>query len=412
MVGVDLNLVRRAFEVVTPVFQCTDDTKEFFVVNVVVALDIIEGFGKESAGVPLIVFTTLVQGGASCKVKSIGFKQIRLFSIGHDQDGSRSECIFQGLEGRLCLGCPLPLLILFGEIKESTSQLGEILDKPAVEVAKPKECLYVLDTLGSRPLHNNSDLDRVHAKRIVRDDKSKEFHRLSFKETFLWFGIEVILLKNTKDLIDNLPVLFKCLREDEDVVHVHNYLARVNKVLENSVHHGLEGCRGVHQTKEHDSWFVETMIGLECSFPLISFLDADVVVSPAEVNFGENTGPFELVDEFGNEGKGILVLDSAFVEFTVVLYRAQSTVLLLDKEKGTCHSRLAWTDISLLEVFTNEGIKLDLLLWGKGIGLACLGFKVRFEINSVISRTAGRKSFRGMFVKDCEVGMIRERDVF
>ena len=38
-------------------------------------------------------------------------------------------------------------------------------------------------------------------------------------------------------------------------------------------------------------------MGDEGHFPLVSVLDADVVVSPSDVELGENLGIFHLVDE-------------------------------------------------------------------------------------------------------------------
>ena len=52
----------------------------------------------------------------------------------------------------------------------------------------------------------------------------------------------------------------------------------------------LEGGRGVGETKEHDCRFKEAFVGDKGSFPLVSILDMDIVVSPSYIEFGEDFG--------------------------------------------------------------------------------------------------------------------------
>ena len=51
---------------------------------------------------------------------------------------------------------------------------------------------------------------------------------------------------------------------------------------------------------------VPLQFGLECCFPLISIFDAYIVVAPLDVQFGEILGSFQLVNEFRDEGEGIV----------------------------------------------------------------------------------------------------------
>ena len=52
----------------------------------------------------------------------------------------------------------------------------------------------------------------------------------------------------------------------------------------------LEGGRGVGETKEHDGRFKEAFVDNEGSFPLVSVLDMDIVVSPLYIKFGKDFG--------------------------------------------------------------------------------------------------------------------------
>ncbi len=40
------------------------------------------------------------------------------------------------------------------------------------------------------------------------------------------------------------------------IIHVDGYASFVDEVVEDCVHHCLEGSGGVGQTEEHDHWFV------------------------------------------------------------------------------------------------------------------------------------------------------------
>ena len=53
------------------------------------------------------------------------------------------------------------------------------------------------------------------------------------------------------------------------------------------IHKGLECGRGIAESKEHDSGFKESHGGDEHSFPLILLSDANVVISPTDVELSE-----------------------------------------------------------------------------------------------------------------------------
>ena len=64
-------------------------------------------------------------------------------------------------------------------------------------------------------------------------------------------------------------------------------MTSIDEVSKDVVHHSLEGGRGVAQPEEHDSGLIESPVCLEGCLPLVTFLDANVVVPPSDVQLGE-----------------------------------------------------------------------------------------------------------------------------
>src|SRR5258708_19613445 len=95
--------------------------------------------------------------------------------------------------------------------------------------------------------------------------------------------------------MDNLLVIGEGVGVDEDIIHIAYGLTIVDEVSEDIVHHRLECCGGVTQSKEHDSWLKQPSVSLECSLPLIPFLDLHIIESPLEVKYGEELGVVEAV---------------------------------------------------------------------------------------------------------------------
>jgi len=78
-------------------------------------------------------------------------------------------------------------------------------------------------------------------------------------------------------------VLFLCLGEDQDVVQIDHHNTFCYEVLEDVIHHGLEGSWTVSHSKEHYQGFKQASIGLEGYLPLVSGLNVNVVETPTDV---------------------------------------------------------------------------------------------------------------------------------
>ena len=71
----------------------------------------------------------------------------------------------------------------------------------------------------------------------------------------------------------------------------------------------------------------------EGCLPLVPIFDADVVVSPLNVELGKVVSIFQLIHKVGDKGKGIGITSGVFVKITVVLTGVEFAVFLLDKEE-------------------------------------------------------------------------------
>ena len=74
---------------------------------------------------------------------------------------------------------------------------------------------------------------------------------------------------------------------DENVVHIDSEPVFSEFFGEYRVHHRLECGGGVCESEEHDSWFEQSLVSDEGCLPFVSFLNADVVVSPPDVELRE-----------------------------------------------------------------------------------------------------------------------------
>ena len=113
--------------------------------------------------------------------------------------------------------------------------------------------------------------------------------------------------KEIQDLTNNFPVLFQCSSEDKDIIQVDHYNAFCDQLLEDAIHHCLEGGWSIGQPKEHDQGFIEATICPEGCYPLVSFFHANIIEPPADVEFSEILSTLKFVNEFRDEGKGVLV---------------------------------------------------------------------------------------------------------
>ena len=113
-------------------------------------------------------------------------------------------------------------------------------------------------------------------------------------------------------------LLFR-LRKDQNVDQVHYDDPFHYDSSEDIVYHSLEGGGAVGHSEKHYEGFEEAMVSIEGCLPFVSWLDAYIIETPADVQFCKIPGSTELGDEFGDEGERVSVLDGYSVQCTIVL---------------------------------------------------------------------------------------------
>ena len=94
----------------------------------------------------------------------------------------------------------------------------------------------------------------------------------------------MVLPEDIKGPYHNCMMLFfGPATENEYVIHVDGQASLVYDFFEDVIHHCLKGNGTVHEAKEHYHRFKQALVCPEGSFPLVSFPDLHIVVSPLDI---------------------------------------------------------------------------------------------------------------------------------
>ena len=88
---------------------------------------------------------------------------------------------------------------------------------------------------------------------------------------------------------------------DANVVHINFQPFFHYHIGEDVVHKGLEYRWYIAKPEEHHCWFKKFQGGDKSGFPLVFFINADVVIAPSDVKFCEEGDILHVVDEFEDE---------------------------------------------------------------------------------------------------------------
>ena len=116
VVSEDLYRKGRAMKIVAPRFQGADNGKEFVVVDVIVSFCGGEGLREVGTRVPIAVGISLEEDGARRVFRGVSGNSEVGGEVGKVKDGLGEEETFEGVEGGLTSGGPVPREILFGEV--------------------------------------------------------------------------------------------------------------------------------------------------------------------------------------------------------------------------------------------------------------------------------------------------------
>ena len=83
---------------------------------------------------------------------------------------------------------------------------------------------------------------------------------------------------------------------DAQIIHVDLEPLFSYHIGEDGVHKCLKSWWGITETKKHDSGFKEAEGSDECGLPLILLPNADVIVSPLDIELGEKGGVFHVAN--------------------------------------------------------------------------------------------------------------------
>ena len=111
-----------------------------------------------------------------------------------------------------------------------------------------------------------------------------------------------MIQESLKNSMNKGAMFSKGSGKDENIVHINDNMASVDKITKGTIHELLEGGWGVAETKKHDKGFKEATIGFEGGFPFISFLDSDIMVALVDIQLGEVDRIFEFIEECWDEG--------------------------------------------------------------------------------------------------------------
>ncbi|KAF9800026.1 hypothetical protein IEO21_10453 [Rhodonia placenta] len=174
------------------------------------------------------------------------------------------------------------------ELVEWLRDLRKVLNEVAVEIGEPPELLNVFFVPGYRPLINSFQLRRIHRYLIATEHIADIVDLGNIPFTLLRLQEQIIVPKAAEDLARDLIMLLLIGGEDE------------YEIMENIIHHRLEGRGGIGEAEEHHQGFVQPLVSYKGGFPLVTGFDPDVVVSPSNIELGEERGTAELIHHLGD----------------------------------------------------------------------------------------------------------------
>src|ERR1700753_1253033 len=290
VVGPDLYRVLCSLKEMPPLLERSDNGEHLLVVDFVVPLGVIEAFGEKGHWVPLLVGAQLREHGAGCEVRACCFQAIRPSRVREYQHWLGGHLVLQRLEGGDFGFPPNPPDILLREVEERPRDVGEPTDESPVEVDEAQELLYILPVHRCRPGSDPGDLHRVHPDGVVRDDNPEVLNRRLLKLAFLRPEVELVLPQAPENLRDDSAVRTDVRVGNEDVIQVDHDISGKNEVLENVVHHGLEGRRGIGEPEVHHQWLEKPPVGPERRFPFVALPDPDIVKPPPDIELRKEPG--------------------------------------------------------------------------------------------------------------------------
>ena len=300
------------------------------------------------------------------------------------KDRFREEEAFEGFEGGLARRGPVPGEVLLGEVEERAGDIGIIGNESSVEIGEAKERANVFHLGRGWPTCNPVKFDRVHGQLTGFNNHAKVLDLVSGELAFFELQMKVKFGHALENAFCAFLVEGSVGGVDEKIIHVDNEPSFSNHIAEGVVHEPLEGCGGVGESEEHHGRFEESLMGDEGGFPLVSVFDSYIVISPPNIEFGEDLSVSQFIYEVRDERKGVGVADGVFIDVAVVLARAESSILLFDEEERRGLGGVGRADLPRGEVFVQKVFSGFAFIWGEGINFPDLRGKGVIKIDFMI----------------------------
>src|SRR6266567_2583148 len=99
-----------------------------------------------------------------------------------------------------------------------------------------------------------------------------------------------MLAQDRQHFVSHCSMFLEVFCENKNIVHVDDDHPPHNEISEEIVHHRLECGGGIGKAEKHDAWLEQPTVRDKRCLPLISLSNADILIPPAYVKFGEVSG--------------------------------------------------------------------------------------------------------------------------
>ena len=295
---------------------------------------------------PIAVGVGLEKDGARRVFRGVSGNREGGREVWEAEDWFCEEETFEGVKGGLASGGPVPGEVLLGEVEEGPGDVGVVGDESSIKIGEPEERANIFYLGRHRPVCNTVELNGVHGQLARLHNHAEVLHLVSGELALFELQVKVEFCHTLENAFCAFLMEGGVGGVDEKIVHVDNEPSFGNYIAEGVVHESLKGCGGVGESEEHHGGFEEPLMGDEGGFPLVSVFDPYIVVSPPNIEFGEDLSVLQFIYEVGDERKGVGVADGVFVDVAVILARAESSVFLFDEEERGGLGRIGRADLS------------------------------------------------------------------
>ena len=167
-----------------------------------------------------------------------------------------------------------------------------------IVIRQAKKLLQLLDSGRLRPSTYGLNLVRVSMYTTSFHYMPQVLYGSLTKETLLPLSIQCLTSQPIKYSMQVQQVLLFTRAEHQDIVKVYGHATQ--QVRERQVHQTLEGCWCIHQTNRNNHILIQALRCQKCSFMLVTFADANLMVGMAKVYQAKHCRFSKVVKQVGD----------------------------------------------------------------------------------------------------------------